>query len=66
MKTDNKTATRQRIATEMMALRESFEQLTDSVSSLLATMPDNERDILQIRWKITTESFEEIFNRYLK
>lgn len=66
MKTDNITATKQRIATEMIALRESFEHLSDSISSLLAAMPDNERDILQLRWKTTTENFEEVFNRYLK
>lgn len=66
MKTDNISATKQRIATEIIALRESFEQLGDSISSLLVTMPDNERDILQSRWQVTAESFEEIFNRYLK
>lgn len=66
MKTESKTAAKQRIAKEMIALRESFDLLGDGISSLLVAMPDNEREILHIRWKITAESFDEIFNRHLK
>ena len=49
----------------MVILRESFQALNDSVGVMLANMPDSERDILQNRWKITTENFEEMFSNYL-
>ncbi len=50
----------------MVILRESFQALDESMSVMLAAMPDSERDILQNRWKLTTENFEEMFSNYLK
>ena len=50
----------------MVILRESFQALNDSMGAMLAAMPDSERDILQNRWKLTTENFEKMFSNYLK
>jgi len=66
MKSNENSASLSRIKTEMVILRESFQALNDSMGAMLATMPDSERDILQNRWKLTTENFEEMFSNYLK
>lgn len=66
MKINENSATLSRIKTEMVILRESFQALNDSMGAMLAAMPDSERDILQYRWKLTTENFEELFSNYLK
>lgn len=66
MKSNEYSASLSRIRTKMVILRESFQALNDSMGVMLATMPDSERDILQNRWKLTTESFEEMFSNYLK
>lgn len=66
MKSNENSATLSRIKTEMVILRESFQALNDSMGAMLAAMPDSERDILQNRWKLTTENFEELFSNYLK
>ncbi len=66
MKSNENSATLSRIKTEMVILRESFQALNDSMGAMLAAMPDSERDILQNRWKLTTENFEKMFSNYLK
>lgn len=66
MKSNENSATLSKIKTEMVILRESFQALNDSMGAMLAAMPDSERDILQNRWKLTTENFEEMFSNYLK
>ena len=66
MKSNENSGTLSRIKTEMVILRESFQALDESMSVMLAAMPDSERDILQNRWKLTTENFEEMFSNYLK
>ena len=66
MKSNENSATLSRIKTEMVILRESFQALNDSMGAMLGAMPDSERDILQNRWKLTTENFEKMFSNYLK
>lgn len=66
MKNDVVSATKSRIRSEMVILRESFQGLNDSMGAMMAVMPDTEREILQNRWKITEENFEELFNHYLQ
>ena len=66
MKSNENSATISRIKTEMAILRESFHALNDSMGAMIAAMPDSERDILQNRWIMTTENFEEMFSKYLK
>lgn len=66
MKNNENSASLSRIKSEMVILRESFQALNDSMGVMLAAMPDSERDILQNRWKLTTENFEEMFSNYLK
>lgn len=66
MKNDMVSATKSRIKSEMVILRESFQGLNDSISAMLAVMPDAEREILQNWWKGTEENFEELFNHYLQ
>ena len=66
MKSNENSASLSRIKTEMVILRESFQALNDSMRAMLAAMPDSERDILQNRWRLTTENFEEMFSNYLK
>lgn len=66
MKSNENSATLSRIKTEMVILRESFQALNDSMGAMLAAMPDSERDILQNRWKLTSENFEKMFSNYLK
>lgn len=66
MKSNENSAALSRIKTEMVILRESFQALNDGMGAMLAAMPDSERDILQNRWKLTAENFEEMFSNYLK
>ena len=66
MKNDVVSAAKSRIKSEMVILRESFQGLNDSIGTMLSVMPDAEREILQNRWKVTEENFEELFNHYLQ
>lgn len=66
MRSNDNSAPLSRIKTDMVILRESFQALNDSMGAMLAAMPDSERDILQNRWKLTAENFEEMFSNYLK
>ena len=66
MKINESSATLSRIQTEMVILRDSFQALNNSMGAMLAAMPDSERDILQNRWSLIAENFEEMFSNYLK
>lgn len=66
MKINESSATLSRIKTEMVILRDSFQALNNSMGAMLAAMPDSERDILQNRWSLIAENFEEMFSNYLK
>lgn len=54
------------IKAEMVILRESFQQLNDSMRTMLAVMPESERETMLLYWRLTTENFEELFRKYLK
>ena len=66
MKINESSATLSRRKTEMVILRDSFQALNNSMGAMLAAMPDSERDILQNRWSLIAENFEEMFSNYLK
>lgn len=64
MNNENISPSKTRIREKMASLRDSFLMLNDSMKVMLVNMPDSEREILQNRWQVTADSFEEMFAKY--
>ena len=65
MNNENISPSKARIRSKMATLRDTFLTLNDCMMVMLSAMPDSEREILQNRWYVTANSFEELFAKYL-
>ncbi len=65
MNNENISPSKARIRSKMATLRDTFLTLNDCMMVMLSAMPDSEREILQNRWHVTSNSFEELFAKYL-
>ena len=65
MNNENISPSKARIRSKMATLRDTFLTLNDCMMVMLTAMPDSEREILQNRWRVTANSFEELFAKYL-
>ncbi len=65
MNNENISPSKARIRSKMATLRDTFLTLNDCMMVMLTAMPGSEREILQNRWRVTANSFEELFAKYL-